>query len=389
MKYKVLWIDDDCNTTGRDFIGQAEQDDVDITAFESHEEGIAFLEKNLNDIHAVILDAKVKHKKEDTVTGLEGLRASRDRLIELNNKVDLPYFIFTGQPDYQTNEMFKESYGDFYIKGTDDERLIENLINRIENKEEYILQKEYRNVFDVCTPKYIGIESQKHLLKILSSIRNPNKEFSDELYFTQIRIILESMFRKANKIGLLHDKCINEKGEVNLTESNRFLSGLNTKRLDVRCEKSHFPNLIAGSIRSILEITGAASHTTDPEIKNNINLNDYRKIINTPYLLYSLTFQLMDVLVWFKNYVDCNPNFDLNKKLWINIIPTHTSGDWIPGEICKIAENGYGTFQPYNGGKTLSIVPYKIKEYKLIVNQQIEVITKVEGEKTLIQEIKI
>ena len=30
MKYKVLWIDDDCNTTGRDFIGQAEQDEVDI-----------------------------------------------------------------------------------------------------------------------------------------------------------------------------------------------------------------------------------------------------------------------------------------------------------------------------------------------------------------------
>ena len=112
MKYKVLWIDDDCNTTGRDFIGQAEQDEVDITAFESHEEGIAFLEKNLNSFHAVILDAKVKHKKDDTVIGLDGLRASRDRLIELNNKVDLPYFIFTGQPDYQTNEVFKESYGE-------------------------------------------------------------------------------------------------------------------------------------------------------------------------------------------------------------------------------------------------------------------------------------
>ena len=64
MKYKVLWIDDDCNTTGQDFIGQAEQDDVDITPFESHEEGMEYLEKHIHDFQAVILDAKVKHKKK-------------------------------------------------------------------------------------------------------------------------------------------------------------------------------------------------------------------------------------------------------------------------------------------------------------------------------------
>ena len=156
MKYKVLWIDDDCNTTGRDFIGQAEQDDVDITAFESHEEGIAFLEKNLNSFHAVILDAKVKLKKDDTVIGLDGLRASRDRLIELNNKVDLPYFIFTGQPDYQTNEVFIESFGNFYIKGEDNEKLIEELINRIENKEDYILQNEYRSLLHATSVSLVS-----------------------------------------------------------------------------------------------------------------------------------------------------------------------------------------------------------------------------------------
>ena len=389
MKYKVLWIDDDCNTTGRDFIGQAEQDDVDITAFESHEEGIAFLEKNLNSFHAVILDAKVKHKKDDTVISLDGLRASRDRLIELNNKVDLPYFIFTGQPDYQTNEVFKESYGDFYIKGEDNEKLIEELIKRIDNKEDYILQNEYRRVFEVCSEKYIGTESKKHLIKILASIRKPNEVFDDELYFTQIRIILELMFRAANKLGLLHNACILN-GKVNLSESSLFLAGKETLHLNVRCGISHFPKLIADSVQSILFITGAASHTTDPGIKNNIDLLAYRKIVQTPYLLYGLTFRLMDVLIWFKEYVDLNPKIEDNKKNWINTESIIHNSDWIFGSIITIAENGYGTFKPDSDSRTISIIPKMISDYSFKENDKVKVTTKKDntGNKTYINLIE-
>jgi hypothetical protein len=384
MKYKVLWIDDDCNTTGRDFIGQAEQDDVDITAFESHEEGITFLEKNINDFHAVILDAKVKNKKDDTVIGLEGLKASRDRLIELNNKKDLPYFIFTGQPDYQTNELFKQSYGDFYIKGTDNERIIEDIIQRIEQKEDYILKKDYQKVFQICSEKYIGVEAQKPLFNILSSIRNPNKEFNDELYFTQIRIILEYMYRSAHRYGLLHDACI-PNGKVNLVESSLFLAGKETLHLNVKSTKSHFPKLIADSAQSIIYITGAASHTSDPDIKNNINLSEYRKLIKTPYLLYNLTFQLMDILVWYKEYVDTNSNIEINKSFWNYTI----NSEWIQGTIVKV-ENNFGTLKPDNESKTISIPPKMMFDNDIKQNDRIQVTTKKDltGTKILVELIK-
>ena len=144
MNFRILWIDDDCNTTGKDFIGQAEQDDIDIVPFESHEEGMLYLDQNIDEIQAVILDAKVKFKKSDTVTSLDGLKASRDRLIELNNKLDLPFFIFTGQPDYQSNDIFKQSFGEFYVKGEDDDRIIKDIISRVEQKEDYILKKKYQ-----------------------------------------------------------------------------------------------------------------------------------------------------------------------------------------------------------------------------------------------------
>jgi DNA-binding response OmpR family regulator len=83
MNLNILWIDDDYKTQ-EDFISFAEQDGIDIHPFESHEEGMASLDAKPNFYHAAILDAKVKNKIEDTVTGLDGLRASRDRLIEMN-----------------------------------------------------------------------------------------------------------------------------------------------------------------------------------------------------------------------------------------------------------------------------------------------------------------
>ena len=113
MRIKVLWIDDEYKKQS-DVIGDAEQDGIDIIPFESHEEGIEALMSNIKGFHAVILDAKVKKGRYDTVTGLSGLTASRDKLIEINNQgTYLPSFIFTGQPDYMDNDMFSETYGEY------------------------------------------------------------------------------------------------------------------------------------------------------------------------------------------------------------------------------------------------------------------------------------
>lgn len=389
MRYKVLWIDD-AYKEQLPFIGEAEQEDIDITPFESHEEGIEHLNSLLDVYHAVILDAKVKKGKNDTATGLAGLRASRDRLVEINNNGYLPYFIFTGQPDYVSSDMFSQSYGSYYIKATDNERLFKDLKEAILKKDEYQIQKRYQRVFEICTEQYIGTSAQKPLLKILKSLNEPTDSFDDELYFTQIRIILESMFRQANKLGFLHDNCI-VKGKVNLTESGLFMSGEATKHLNVRCKKSHFTKIISDNVKSILFITGAASHTVDAEIKNNINLVEYRTSVNTPYLLYSLTFQLMDVLIWFKQYADQNPDKEGNKLYWETLSTNIREGEWIKGTITRIADNGYGTFQPMDGGKSISIIPVKVKEHHLVLHQTIEVVTKIDntGTKTQIDNIRI
>jgi hypothetical protein len=307
MNIKVLWIDDDYRKQ-LDVIGDAELDGIDLIPFESHEEGMEALFKDITGFHAVILDAKVKTNKVDTKTGLNGLRASRDKLIELNNKGNhLPYFIYTGQPDYMDEDWFKESYGDFYIKGIDNQRLLDDIKIAVEKKDEYLIQKEYYPIFEILE-KYFDIETEELLNKILIGIKK--NDLDHLLYFIQLRKILEKSFRILNKFGLLHDKCI-QNGRVNLSESSLFLSGQPTKHLGVECIKAHFPNDISSGVWDIISICGTEAHTEE----------DLAQTLpkNSSYLFYSLTFRLLDILVWFDNYIIENSNYQLNIRCWKKI----------------------------------------------------------------------
>ncbi|RYZ74658.1 MAG: hypothetical protein EOP09_00020 [Proteobacteria bacterium] len=393
MNYKVLWIDDDYKTQ-IDFIGEAEQEGIDIIPFESHEEGFAHLKRHKETFHAVILDAKVKHKKDDNRTGLDGLRASRDRLIEINKSEYLPYFIFTGQPDYVKAEWFLESYGKYYIKSDDNEALFTDLKEAVERKAEYIIQKKYKAVFETCTDKYIGLAASKLLLELLVQLEAQKEVFNDESYFNGLRKIVEYAFRAANRWGILHDKCI-PNGIVNLTWSSLFLSG-NEVELRPSTEKiSHtekpFPLILANNVKSILDITSAASHTEEEKLNGKVNFSQYKSQIKSHYLLASLTFQVMDLILWFRDYVDGSPDIEKNKLQWKPADKLDQNTVWVKGSITRIASNGFGTFQPVNGNKTLSIVPYIITQHSLKEHQFIEVITQPDltGTKTFIKEIRV
>lgn len=393
MRYKVLWIDDEYKKQ-LDFIGEAEQEGIDITAFESHDEGIMDLNTKIDHYHAVILDAKVKKGKDDTIVGLSGLTASRDRLVEINNTTYLPFFIFTGQPDYAQADWFKETYGEYYIKALNNDKLFNDLKQAIEKKKEYQIQKKYQSAFSVCSAKYIGEDAAKHLLDILISTEYPSERFDDEKYFNGIRKVIEFVFRASNKLGLLHDKCI-PKGIVNLTWCSMFMAG---KEFDLKpstekicCDKTHFPQILANNVKSALDITSAASHTEEERENGKVNFSEYKSRIASNYLLYSLTFQVMDLLLWYRKYADENPDKEKNKSYWKSYSPTPLEADWIFGKVVKIAGNGYGTFRPDVGLSTLSIIPKIVTELKLKEDMRISVRVEPSPDKSKnhIKEIKI
>lgn len=399
-KYNVLWFDDQCKDENMQEIADKAYDKYSIilNGVESAEEGLKFLVANHHFIDAILLDARF-YLNEGDISGtedLKGLRKVWDKIIQLEAQgIVLPKFIFSGQPKLDQDQTFRDTYGNFYSKHDPEElnKLFADIIEAANNRSETQIRHDYSIVFEVCSEKYIGEESQKPLFEILKSFKTPWILFNDELYFTQIRMILEYMFRAANKLGLLHDKCINSRGKVNLTESSLFLSGELTKHLEVSCKVSHFSKIISDEVKSILFITGAASHTVDPDIKNNINLIEYRKAINTPYLLYSLTFQLMDILIWYRKYVDNNPDKTKNKSQWLPI--EIANGDWRDGTVINYnSVKGFAFFKPDDGSANTIIPPHLVNENRLANYESVSVVieeykdAKTQDSKTRVKELK-
>lgn len=290
MNINILWIDDDYKMQ-EDFISFAEQDGIDIHPFESHEEGMASLEAKPNFYHAAILDAKVKNKKDDTVTGLDGLRASRDRLVEMNKDQYLPFFIFTGQPDYTSNEVFIQSYGKFYTKGEDNQILLDDIVKACGNQPEMQARKSFPETFKVFDKNILSSSSKKLLVDIIQNIEDKN--FAKKNLTTQ-RDLLEAIFKALNNPipcipNSFFTPAMNNK--PNLEWCTMFLDNRETRDANRQTFKlnKNINRSITAAIRKVKESTNEFSH---------LNEND---IVKYPFLTNS--FLLFEILIWLPDFV--------------------------------------------------------------------------------------
>lgn len=294
MEYNVLWIDDDWQKQ-KDIIGEAEQEGINVYPFESHEEGMEELEGRLHFYHAVLLDAKVKYKQDDITTGLEGLRASRDKLIELNQKSYIPYFIFTGQPAYMENEMFEQSYGKYYIKGKDNESLYKDIINDLKKHPEMQAKLEYPEPFRAFDDGIIPQKYKPLFIKVVESLR---KKDYRKVNLNAQRDLLEAIFISLNNpIPCIPGSFFNQGTPIH-EWCTRFMEDRNTKDGNKKEHKLNkpIPQNIKSAFRKLKESTNGYSHLSD---------NDTVKI---PFL--ANTFLLMEVLEWLPGFVKTHyPNY--------------------------------------------------------------------------------
>jgi hypothetical protein len=396
MRYKLIWIDDQyTDQTG--FITEAEQEDIELITFKTSREGMAELENNWNLYDGVILDAKVYKNSEDETAKLDGLSNSIQIIHSLSSKRVIPYFIFTAHPDLLASETFNAMLNgkSSFLKNEDNDNLFREIKKAADNEPYTIIRNKYRKVFDICTAQYSLESVNKHLFDILFSIENQGEKFDDEKYFNGLRKVIEYVFRAANRIGILHDGCIPD-GFVNLTWSSLFLAGRevelkpSTKRIN--SSKGYFPNILANNIKNILDITSSASHTESQENQQlKTSMLEYKNAISSNFLLYSLAFQIMDLVLWFKKCADENPSYAENIKRWRETTAEAVVEGWIKGTVFKIdLNNGFATFQNLIDKSTISIIPVMVKVNALKIGDIIEVRTKMDptGNKLLIVELR-
>lgn len=296
MRLQVLWIDDEWKKQD-DFIGEAEQFNIDIHPTESHEEGMSLLENKSNFFHAVILDAKVKLNEESQKTDLTGLKASRDRLIEINQTSYLPFFIFTGQPDYMDNNMFRESYGDFFKKGKDNQKLYDAIFGEVGKSKEMQARKELPEAFFVFDQSILNSKSKSLFIEIAENIKQ--EDFRKQNINVQ-RDLLESIWKTLH----ISFPCIPKSffdarfdNKPNHEWCTMFFENRAIRNKDGEHRLNHnIPKTISSAMRFLKESVNQLSHLNDDEI------------IKLPLLtnMYLLT----TILCWLPKFVSQNyPNY--------------------------------------------------------------------------------
>ncbi|WP_298310164.1 hypothetical protein [uncultured Aquimarina sp.] len=374
-KYNILWIDDEYNDEALlPFILQAEQQGIILEGYGSFKEGFNALEANINYYDVILLDALFFENETSETPNPAGLGSAIKKINELIPKKAFPYFVLSGQTHFTdvTNPILEAFQLRCYNKKNpeDVKELLKNIKEEADTQIELQIKHENQLFFEVLN-QYPD-SGRDTFISIFKGLKGIDNGFDDELYFTQLRIILESFFRKANEIGLLHDKCVQINGsQVNLTESCLFLSGCDTKHLNVNCSVTHFPKLIADNVKNIIYTTGAASHTTNVDITQNIDVQAYRRTINTPYLLYSLALQLMDVLIWFDEYGKVNSDMAINQSYWEEFEKDQYGNKFEIATITNISATNWGTVI-LKDGKRISIFHGDITQNNLVLGDSIK-----------------
>ena len=309
-KYNIIWIDDEYEKQIQFMNECVEIHKINLKPFHTQREGMDELARNLSKWDAVLLDAKMYDESENEVAKTTGLTKAITKISELSHKKKIPYFISTGQPDLLSNELFEETFGKYYIKERDDVVLIEDMMNTIDSLPEKQIEYKYRDVYFAMGKMNLNVHAKDIITSILLAHHFPSNEvpFDPLVYYNQLRQFLEYLFRACNKIGIIPDTCIPD-NVVNLNQCSLYLAGKNANHIGVRFGEPGervVPLYIELVLRTILELGNIHSHTVELDEEDHDTLNEFFRLAKSQNLIFGITLQLCDVLIWFSNYFQKN-----------------------------------------------------------------------------------
>lgn len=361
--YNILWIDDEHHKLGA-LIRSAIDFGIKLIPYKSLDGGMSELEKNYPYYDGVLLDAKF-FENEDDEAGSEDTFSSfraKERIEQLPKKFEI--FILTGQAEAFDDKTFNKVFSNVFRKGIDkdEDALFESLIRAADSQIDTQIRHKYQRVFEVCSEKYIGEYAGQDLLSVLKELNSTDVD----KYFNAVRKIIEDVFIAFNKFQLLPNEFINP--TVSLNESSKFLMGKNSKgetfteKGFIHKDGTHLPKQISTYIWNILNATQDGSHRA--------SIDEHVKSLKTPYLLNSIVFQLLDVIVWFKQYVDTNPI----TENWETELPDEEPHNGlIEGTVINYsALKGFAFFEPTDGSENIFIPPHIVTDNSLVDGMSIK-----------------
>lgn len=334
MTYKVLWVDDELSIV--DGLKQnADELNIELDHYENWFEAKESLQRNFEDYSAIILDAKCKISSESSSPEDVFITTILPDLLELFGRRQclIPWYILSAGTMSNFDFVIKTAqyhhksdWGQMvYLKdATDDENnsvdaLFNNIMEVARNNNSNKIIYNYRDVFQyIGKDKLIDYRAKSILLDMLNVLYYPEDNKLYKYEGNPLRKVMEYVFRAALKIGLLPKECVERDDQINMLDSNRYMSGLKTEhsklRYGTKDKDTIFPNYLGQITRCIINFSSSESHTADSDIYT-IDDNDLEVGENEKELFFGYVLQLCHVIKWFGTFAENHQDIEANKRM--------------------------------------------------------------------------
>lgn len=291
--FPVMIIDDDSRYVEPQKDFAYTEFGLELKHYKYWDEAQAELTDNFNSYDAVIVDGKGQLSKDSKVEDPAHLSKVINWLKQEKGKGQIiPIFINTGFHD-ELSPYFNpdEDILGVYKKGENQtQNLFSAVRTAIEAKDARKFELMYPEVFSVFNNKYLPTEKRKQLTQALIACQNKACLKSD---FNTVRSLLEAMYYRLKDANVLEDFCFSN-GRPNFDWCYKRLSKFDIKFSENRTEPALdyaiFPKHVMWLVNDIKNVSSILSHDYN---------EDY-----TSFALRSITYGMMEVLIWFKKYLD-------------------------------------------------------------------------------------
>lgn len=324
VTYKVLWVDEEKDVVNFPDVGR--RHGIVVYQYPNWEQAKEVLERRFEAFSAIVLDGKCVINAGEVPNEDFLYQVVREmEAIFSKHEESLPWYVLSSgsAADFQNTlarismgerSQMQEQWGNVYFpKPTQDnsnplEALCIAIQHACSQRKKIKVGRMYREVFTVLK-SYFDPQACNIMLDILVALHYPeeSRSFDPVLYYTQLRKILELLFRACNKLGVLPDCVMGQEDKVNLANSSLYLAGreVNLGRKNVRYGKpgdAVFPPVVAQIVKSVLVVANKNSHTTELDNRESQVIRDYYNSLHSNNFLFGYALHLCDVILWFGNY---------------------------------------------------------------------------------------
>lgn len=312
--YNIIWADDDIDALKDRYEKRFTKNGLCIIGIAHNGEELELqLSEKIDFVDAVIVDANFNETEVDIddERDTSGLTFTRTHLLKVYPNI--PFILFTQREDELINRKYQNIQAKFtkefprhkrwFHKNDDDELLemFDSIKEEVDyrNTDQFRIRQKYRKEFEAA--KLIPNAENLLLKGIQSEVTNDLSSEAIVECFTPIRMICENII----------DQCQEREYIPYISSLNSICDFLRQKEVEgFKLTTPIMHKTLVSSLEYFLSITQDGSHD-----KSSLPLEviDYVRRRNNNNLYRAMLYIVMDLLLWYKDLIDNNPE---SKGLW-------------------------------------------------------------------------